>query len=166
MSAPERAHPSTTDPATQRAGPTTASTRKTAALVGLLFLAATVALIFADTLTSGVLDRPDFLAGATLQATAPATGAILLAGQFGVVGIAVLLYRSRLVPRWIVLFGVIGYPALLAGCVLDVFGVLDVTEGVGMIAFVPGGLFELILPIWLLTKGFAFPGRDRAELGS
>ncbi|MGM1058968.1 DUF4386 domain-containing protein [Saccharothrix sp. Mg75] len=253
MSAPERAHPpTTTAPTTQRAGPTTASTRKTAALVGLLFLTATVAFIFADTLNSGVLDRPDFLAGASAQTTALATGAILLAGQFGVVGIAVLLYpllkrhgeslalahvgfrvaelaaslfylaipllvielgaglrdgtvdtsvttgleallraqygvailmiylvttaagmcmttllyRSRLVPRWIVLFGVIGYPALLAGCVLDVFGVLDVTAGVGMIALVPGGLFELILPIWLFTKGFTFPDRDRADFGS
>jgi hypothetical protein len=29
-----------------------------------------------------------------------------------------------------------------------------VTQGAGLLAVVPGGLFELILPIWLLAKGF------------
>jgi hypothetical protein len=32
--------------------------------------------------------------------------------------------------------------------------VVDVTQGAGLLAVVPGGLFELILPIWLLAKGF------------
>lgn len=234
----------TIDPTLQQSRPTTASTRRTAALVGLLFLAATVAFIFANTFTTGVLSRPDFLIGASADTTALATGALLLAGQFGVVGIAVLLfpllkrhgeslalahvgfrvaelaaslfylavpllvielgaglrdgtvdasaatglgallqaqhsvailliylvttaagmcmatllYRSRLIPRWIAVLGVIGYPALLAGCALDVFDVVDVTQGIGLIALVPGGVFELILPIWLLAKGFTFPG--------
>lgn len=67
-----------------------------------------------------------------------------------------LLYRSRLIPRWIAILGVIGYPVLLAGCALDVFGLVDVTQGVGLVALVPGGVFELILPIWLIVKGFAF----------
>ncbi|MEV6874085.1 DUF4386 domain-containing protein [Amycolatopsis sp. NPDC051128] len=247
MSAPEKARPPTaTDPRTAPPDdPTTASTRKTAALVGLLFLAVTIAFVFADALNAGVLDRSDFLTGASAHTTALATGAVLVAGQFGVVGIAVLLYpllkrhgealalahvgfrvaelaaslfylavpllaielaarladgtvegaaspslgallraqhgtavlmiylvntaagmcmtallhRSRLVPRWIVWFGVIGYPTLLAGCVLDLFGVLDVTRGIGLTALVPGGLFELILPIWLLARGFSFPRR-------
>jgi hypothetical protein len=39
----------------QQSGPTTASTRKTAVLVGLLFLTATVAFIFADTLNAATL---------------------------------------------------------------------------------------------------------------
>ncbi len=46
---------------------------------------------------------------------------------------------------------------LLAGAVLPMFGVTDVTQGGGMLALVPGGLFELILPIWLLAKGFGHP---------
>jgi hypothetical protein len=68
--------------------------------------------------------------------------------------LAVLLYRSQLVPRWIAVLGLIGYPVLLVGCVLDMFEVTDVTEGAGLLAIAPGGLFELILPIWLLAKGF------------
>jgi hypothetical protein len=79
-------------PTMQQSGPTTASTRKTAVLVGLLFLTATVAFIFADTLNAGVLSRPDFLTGASADTNALATGAVLVSGQFGVVGIAVLLF--------------------------------------------------------------------------
>jgi len=78
--------------------------------------------------------------------------------------LAVLLYRSNLVPRWIAVLALIGYPMLFVGCVLDLFDVTDVTKGAGLIAIAPGGLFELILPIWLLAKGFnssaqALPGK-------
>jgi hypothetical protein len=75
---------------------------------------------------------------------------------------AVLLYRSRLIPRPIATLGLIGYPALLAGCVLDMFNLVDVTQGIGLTAVVPGGVFELLLPIWLLAKGFTYP-RNSAD---
>jgi hypothetical protein len=77
----------------------------------------------------------------------------------GVAGgiLSVALYRSRLVPRALAALGLIGYPVLLAGSVLDMFGVVDVTQGAGMLAVLPGGLFELILPIWLIARGFRSP---------
>jgi Domain of unknown function (DUF4386) len=83
--------------------------------------------------------------------------------------LAVLLYRSRLVPRWIAVLGLIGYPVLFVGCILDLFGVTDMTMGAGLIAVAPGGLFELILPIWLLAKGFnpssqAQPGKGDPQI--
>ena len=34
------------------------------------------------------------------------------------------------------------------------FGLIDVDQGAGLIAVIPGGLFELLLPIWLIVKGF------------
>ena len=93
MAAPEKPRtPLAVDPARQQSGPTTESTRKTAALVGVLFLAATIAFIFADMLIGGVLSKPGFLSGAAAETGSLATGAVLLAGQFGVVGIAVLLF--------------------------------------------------------------------------
>ncbi|HEY5134641.1 MAG TPA: hypothetical protein VIJ41_02545 [Candidatus Nanopelagicales bacterium] len=57
----------------------------------------------------------------------------------------------------------IGYPALLVGCFLDLFDVTHVTQGGGLLAIAPGGLFELILPIWLLAKGFS-PRRELAPV--
>jgi hypothetical protein len=81
----------------------------------------------------------------------------LVTGVLGLI-LAFLLYRSRLVPRPIAILGAIGYPVLLVGTVLAMFDVTDVTEGAGLLALLPGGLFELILPIWLIAKGFTFPG--------
>lgn len=69
-----------------------------------------------------------------------------------------LLYRSRLVPRWIAFLGLIGYPLLLLGSILTAFDVTDATQGSGQVWLVLGGLFELILPIWLIAKGFTLPG--------
>src|SRR5690349_16774637 len=57
----------------------------------------------------------------------------------------------------LVTLGLIGYPTLLAGCLLDLFNVVDITQGIGLVALVPGGIFELLLPIWLLAKGFTYP---------
>jgi hypothetical protein len=68
--------------------------------------------------------------------------------------LAFLLYQTRLIPRWLAVLGVIAYPVLFVGAVLDMFDVVDVTQGAGLLAVIPGGLFELILPIWLLAKGF------------
>jgi hypothetical protein len=72
--------------------------------------------------------------------------------------LAVLLLRSHLVPRPLAVLALIGYPVLFVGCVLDMFGATDVTQGAGALAIAPGGLFELILPIWLLARGFSHSG--------
>jgi hypothetical protein len=60
-----------------------------------------------------------------------------------------LLYRSRLVPRWMSVLGLIGYAALVAGSSLQLFG-----NDLAMIHYLPGALFELVLPIWLIVRGF------------
>jgi hypothetical protein len=52
------------------------------------------------------------------------------------------------------MLGLIGYPVFLVGTILAMFNLIDVTHGAGMLALVPGGLFELILPVWLFAKGF------------
>jgi hypothetical protein len=66
-----------------------------------------------------------------------------------------LLFVSRLVPRPIALLGLVGYAALTLGVPLDLLGVLDMNNGSGQALLVPGGLFEvLVLPLWLIVKGF------------
>jgi hypothetical protein len=219
------------------------STRKTAAIVGLLFLTQTVAFIIAEQLIGAVLKRPNFLTGIAGDTNALALGGLLaVVSGVAVVGVSVLLFpllkrtseplalgyvcervielvlqvmffmvaplllvaigsglrngtvdaassqslssvfkglndvaivvlylvtsvggtilavlllRSHLVPRPLAILALIGYPVLFAGCVLDMFGATDVTVGSGLLAIAPGGLFELILPIWLLAKGFS-----------
>ena len=65
-----------------------------------------------------------------------------------------LLLRTRLVPRGLSVLGLVGYPALLLATVLDVLGIVDAVAGAGLVGLVPGGLFELLLPIWLFVRGF------------
>jgi len=68
--------------------------------------------------------------------------------------LASLLFQSRLVPRWLSLLGLVGGVMLLAGTSISMLGYFDVDQGAGMLAVLPGGLFEFVLPIWLFVKGF------------
>ncbi len=76
-----------------------------------------------------------------------------VSGAAGLVLSSALL-TSRIVPRNLAMLGLIGYPVFILGSILAMVHVIDVTHGAGMLALVPGGLFELILPFWLFTKGF------------
>lgn len=68
-----------------------------------------------------------------------------------------LLYRSRLVPRWIAGWALIAVVPYLAGACLVMFGVLNPSSAVHTILFSPLALNEMVLAGWLLTKGFRAP---------
>src|ERR1700730_1437747 len=75
-----------------------------------------------------------------------------------------MLLRTRLVPRAFSVLGLIGYPVLLLAAVLDMLGIVDTVAGIGLVGLVPGGLFELLLPIWLFVKGFNLTANDRMRV--
>ena len=62
-----------------------------------------------------------------------------------------LLFRTGLVPRFLAVWGFIGYACFAAGNLLELFGV----AGAGLVGAIPGGLFELTFGIWLIARGFA-----------
>lgn len=65
-----------------------------------------------------------------------------------------LLYKTQLIPRLISTVGFIGYALVLVSAPLDILGIID-TTGAGGVLYIPGTLFELVLlPIWLIAKGF------------
>ncbi|HSJ35844.1 MAG TPA: DUF4386 domain-containing protein [Acidimicrobiia bacterium] len=69
-----------------------------------------------------------------------------------------LLFTSRIVPRPIAILGLIGYALLLLVVSLDLLGVVEESSGTGLALLAPGGLYEfVILPIWLIVKGFRRP---------
>ena len=80
---------------------------------------------------------------------------------FGGVMLSYMLLRTRLVPRGLSVLGLIGYPALLLAAVLDMLGIVDTVSGAGLVGLVPGGLFEILLPIWLIAKGFNLTAMSR-----
>jgi Domain of unknown function (DUF4386) len=79
----------------------------------------------------------------------------------GAVFLCLLLFRTQLIPRWLAISGLIGYPILVAGTIAEIFGV-----HIGLYLTVPGFFFELVLPFWLFFKGFqpeAYLGRPVME---
>jgi len=50
--------------------------------------------------------------------------------------------------------GLIGYALLSIGVLLDLLDYFSMNTDTGMLVYLPGGLFELFLPIWLFVKGF------------
>ena len=67
----------------------------------------------------------------------------------GSVFLCLLLFRTRLIPRFLSVWGLIGYAVFLAGAIAEIFGI-----HIGVLPSIPGGLFELVLSFWLLIKGF------------
>jgi hypothetical protein len=82
----------------------------------------------------------------------------------GGVMLSYMLLKTRLVPRAFSVLGLFGYPILLLAAALDIFGVVDAVNGAGLVGLVPGGLFELLLPIWLIAKGFNVTAIDRMRV--
>ncbi len=70
-----------------------------------------------------------------------------------------LLFRTGLVPRFLAAWGFIGYACFAAGNLLELFGV----AGAGVVAAIPGGLFELTFGIWLIARGFASSATIRSR---
>jgi hypothetical protein len=95
-----------------------------------------------------------YLLASHAQGNAYVLAVYAVSGTAGLVLSSALL-TLRIVPRNLAMLGVIGYPVFLLGSILAMFNFIDITHGAGMLALVPGGLFELILPVWLFTKGFA-----------
>ena len=58
-------------------------------------------------------------------------------------------YKTRLVPRLLAVWGLVGYAVILCGSVVEVLGFDLLT-----IHAIPGGLWEVFIGVWLIAKGF------------
>jgi len=99
-------------------------------------------------------------AGASEAASFQAAGAVLLATRywaFQMVSITLglgallfysMLYQTRLIPRFISIWGLLGAAVVLANTMFDIFGLSVPNLGVLML------LNELFLGVWLIVKGF------------
>ncbi|HML50533.1 MAG TPA: DUF4386 domain-containing protein [Propionicimonas sp.] len=75
-----------------------------------------------------------------------------------------VMYRSRLVPRLIPAFGLVGAPLLLASSVGVLLGVWTQTSTIASIATVPVAMWELSLGLWLVIRGFRAEAVARLRL--
>jgi hypothetical protein len=65
-----------------------------------------------------------------------------------------LLYRSRLVPRWMPTLGLVGGPLLISGALGRMFGVNEVASLWSAIGTLPIFIWELSIGLWMTFKGF------------
>jgi hypothetical protein len=99
-----------------------------------------------------------FLAAGAVALLLASPGTNFLAYNIAMAGLGlgslffcVALYRARLVPRFLAIWGFVGYAAFAAGCILELAGVF----GAGLVSAIPGGLFELFFGVWLIVRGFS-----------
>jgi hypothetical protein len=67
---------------------------------------------------------------------------------------ATIMYRSRLVPRWIPAVGLIGAPLLLVSSTATLFGAWDQVSSIATLMAVPIATWELSVGIYMTVKGF------------
>jgi hypothetical protein len=65
-----------------------------------------------------------------------------------------LMWRSRLLPRPMVLFGLVGGPLALVAGIGVLLGVWDIHSGLPDAMTAPEAIWEFSLSVWLLWRGF------------
>jgi hypothetical protein len=105
-------------------------------------------------------------AGAAEASTFQAAGTLLLAQRYwafqmvsitlalGALLLYTMLYRSKLIPRFISVWGLVGAITVLTTTMLDIFA-LSVGPAIGLVLGLPMLLNELFLGVWLIAKGFS-----------
>ena len=104
--------------------------------------------------------------GAPAASSFQASGALLLkAGELssltgivfclGALMFYAVLYQSRLVPRWISVWGLAALIPYLAAEFLALFALLDPLSAIGGLLHIPLAVQEMVLAVWLIVKGFS-----------
>jgi hypothetical protein len=65
-----------------------------------------------------------------------------------------LLYRSRIVPRWIALWGLAAAPFYAAAFVLAAYGVIGTDSAAQSVLYLPLAVQEMVLAVWMIARGF------------
>ena len=65
-----------------------------------------------------------------------------------------VMYRSRLLPRWIPTLGLIGAPLLLVSSTATLFGAWDQISGPAALLALPIAVWEFSFGVYMIVKGF------------
>lgn len=129
---------------------------------GALYVVLVVVLLLLVTLS-----RETVNAGAPAAAASHVPGALLMAARdwLGPVAAVVtfglgafmyylVLYRARLIPRWLSGWGLVGVTLVIVSGVLVMFGLAAPLSTPQVILALPIAVQEMILAVWLIAKGF------------
>jgi len=105
---------------------------------------------------AGAPDASYFQTLGELLLAAPDWGSHVMGIVFclGALMLYYVLYRSKLIPRWLSAFCFSGPILHLPGVLLTLFGLLEPLSRINLLLQVPLFLSEFALAVWLIVKGF------------
>jgi hypothetical protein len=130
------------------------------ALETVTYLAMVVCWLLMVSLTQGYVGTPSASAfqnlGALLLQVQDAINLMLIiVFSLGALMLYYLLYTSKLIPRWISVWGVIAILLHLSTSFLDMFGLMTASMSGGTFVLnFPIFLQEMVMAVWLIVKGF------------
>jgi len=129
---------------------------------GILFIAGVIGLLSLVTLSqefvkAGAPDASYFQSSGTLLLAVRDWGGHMLGSivlGLGALMLYYLLFQSKLIPRWLSVWGLIGAPLALAEGLLSMFSVVDPFSTTAVLLNLPIAVNEMVLAVWLIVKGF------------
>lgn len=76
-----------------------------------------------------------------------------------------LLYGSRIVPRWIAFWGLAAIPFYVAAYVLAMYGVIGTDSMAQSLLYIPLAVQEMVLAVWMIARGFR-PAAVSSHIGA
>jgi hypothetical protein len=95
---------------------------------------------------------------AALHSWAVLVGTLIFAG-LGSLTVNYVLYRSRLVPRWLSAWGLVGAAGIVIYGLLGIFGVKSGLGSPYMLLAMPLAFQEMVFALWLIVKGLQLEDR-------
>jgi len=66
-----------------------------------------------------------------------------------------LFYRTRLLPRWLSVWGLLGLLLMLVGAFSGMFGLIGAFSQPQMLLMLPIMLQEMVMAVWMIVKGYS-----------
>jgi len=76
---------------------------------------------------------------------------------------ATIMYRTRLVPRWIPTLGLIGAPLLLISSTATLFGGWEQISSTALLMALPIAAWEFSVGVYMIVKGFKTPAAMKVD---
>ena len=94
-----------------------------------------------------------WLGDALVNAEAPNT-VLALVFCMGATLFYIALYSSRIVPRWISVWGLAAIPVYVTAALLAAYDAVEPASSGQMLLFIPLALQEMVLAVWMIARGF------------
>jgi Domain of unknown function (DUF4386) len=127
---------------------------------GTFYIVGTIAILLLLTVSRGTVDASALASGRVLLALRDWAGLLgVMAFYVGGSMYYLVFYRSRLIPRWLSGWGLVGVALGMVAALIVMFRTpITHMPPIQVVLNIPIGVQELVLAVWLLVKGFEAEG--------